>query len=156
MKEKLTAKAVGRAKSGMHGDGLWLRVTSAERAYQRGGKVREMGFGSFPAVSRGARCDEIELDGAGWTIPAGRMKGGQPHRVPLSSPALAVLREMAARRDSSGLVDSSAACRSPSAIGRPRRPPIPTVSCSRRSLMPSPLPSRRPAGAAISMRSTRC
>jgi len=58
MKEKLTAKAVERAKPGLHGDGdgLWLRVASAERRswlfrYQRGGKVREMGFGSFPTVS---------------------------------------------------------------------------------------------------------
>jgi integrase len=53
---------------------------------------------------RGARWDEIRLDDAVWTIPAARMKGGKPHRVPLSKPALAILREMAKLQDGSGLV----------------------------------------------------
>jgi len=44
---------------------------------------------------RGARWDEIDLDHAVWTIPAERIKGGREHRVPLSAPALAVLRKMA-------------------------------------------------------------
>ena len=46
-----------------------------------------------------ARCatwDEIDLDGAVWTIPAERMKAGREHRVPLSDRALEVLREAAA------------------------------------------------------------
>ena len=42
---------------------------------------------------RGASWGEIDLDAAVWTVPAGRMKMGRPHRVPLSSRALAVLRE---------------------------------------------------------------
>ena len=33
----------------------------------------------------GARWDEIDLDAAMWTVPAGRMKAGKEHRVPLSS-----------------------------------------------------------------------
>ena len=41
---------------------------------------------------RGARWSEIDMDGATWTVPAGRMKGGREHRVPLSAAALAVLR----------------------------------------------------------------
>lgn len=40
---------------------------------------------------RGAKWDEIDFDGAVWTIPAERMKMRRPHRVPLSPQALAVL-----------------------------------------------------------------
>ena len=32
----------------------------------------------------GARWEEIDLDSMMWTVPAGRMKGGKEHRVPLS------------------------------------------------------------------------
>lgn len=39
----------------------------------------------------GARWGEIELDAKVWTVPAGRMKAGRDHRVPLSYAALAVL-----------------------------------------------------------------
>jgi integrase len=46
----------------------------------------------------GATWDEIDLDNAVWTIPPERMKAGKPHRVPLSAPALAILREMEATR----------------------------------------------------------
>jgi integrase len=45
--------------------------------------------------ARAARWDEINLDHAVWTIPAQRMKTGREHRVPLSEPAMTVLREMA-------------------------------------------------------------
>ena len=48
--------------------------------------------------AREARWDEIDRDGAVWTIPAGRMKNGREHRVPLSARALEVLddaRELA-------------------------------------------------------------
>jgi integrase len=38
----------------------------------------------------GARWDEIDSDV--WTVPAERMKGGREHRVPLSAPAVAILR----------------------------------------------------------------
>jgi integrase len=53
---------------------------------------------------RGARWDEINFDRTEWIIPAERMKAGQPHRVPLSEPALALLREQAKLKDGSGLV----------------------------------------------------
>ncbi len=42
----------------------------------------------------GARWCEIDLAGAIWTVPGERMKAGREHRVPLSRPALAVLREL--------------------------------------------------------------
>jgi len=37
-----------------------------------------------------------EIDGEIWTIPVERMKAGKEHRVPLSKPALALLKKMAA------------------------------------------------------------
>jgi integrase len=46
----------------------------------------------------GARWSEIDLDGAVWTIPAQRMKAGVDHRVPLSAPAIALLRKLATLR----------------------------------------------------------
>ncbi len=42
---------------------------------------------------RNARWDEIDRDGAVWTVPADRMKNGREHRVPLSDRALEVLDE---------------------------------------------------------------
>jgi integrase len=46
----------------------------------------------------GARWEEIDLDGATWTVPGDRMKAGLEHRIPLSGPALALLRRLAAIR----------------------------------------------------------
>lgn len=43
---------------------------------------------------RGATWGEIDLDSAVWTIPAKRMKAGRLHRVPLSAPALKLLRSI--------------------------------------------------------------
>ena len=42
----------------------------------------------------GTKWDEIDLEARAWTVPATRMKGGREHRVPLSDPAMAILREM--------------------------------------------------------------
>jgi integrase len=41
---------------------------------------------------RGATWNEVDLDAALWTIPADRMKAKREHVVPLSDPALRVLR----------------------------------------------------------------
>ena len=54
--------------------------------------------------ARGAVWDEIDGDAREWRIPAGRMKGGVQHRVPLSGPALAALEQASQLRDDSGLV----------------------------------------------------
>lgn len=43
----------------------------------------------------GARWDEIDLDGQIWTVPADRMKAAKEHRVPLSTPAIALLKKLA-------------------------------------------------------------
>ena len=42
----------------------------------------------------GAQWDEFDLKAGVWTIPAERMKAGNEHRVPLSPPALALLKTM--------------------------------------------------------------
>lgn len=54
-----------------------------------------------PGELRGAAWAEIDLDAALWTIPAARMKrgkdgkeNGHPHLVPLSTQAVAVLRDL--------------------------------------------------------------
>jgi integrase len=50
----------------------------------------------------GAEWSEIDLTAAVWTVPAGRMKAGREHRVPLSDAALAVLLHMAPLRHEDG------------------------------------------------------
>ena len=50
---------------------------------------------------RGATWDEIDLDAREWRIPAGRMKAGAEHRVPLPDAALAVLEQARPLRDDS-------------------------------------------------------
>ena len=42
----------------------------------------------------GASWDEVDLDEAVWHVPAGRMKAGREHSVPLSRRALELLRSM--------------------------------------------------------------
>lgn len=42
----------------------------------------------------GAQWSEFDLDSAVWTIPAGRMKGGREHSVPLTAAALAILKPL--------------------------------------------------------------
>ncbi len=43
---------------------------------------------------RGAIWSEIDIDACSWTIPGTRMKAGKPHFVPLSDPALAILKHV--------------------------------------------------------------
>jgi len=43
---------------------------------------------------RGARWDEIDLDAGLWVIPASRMKMDREHRVPLSTSAIELLRQI--------------------------------------------------------------
>ena len=47
-----------------------------------------------PGEVAGAQWAEFDLDGATWTIPGERMKAGKEHRVPLSPPAVALLRKL--------------------------------------------------------------
>ena len=57
--------------------------------------------------ARGARWAEVDREAATWTIPAGRMKAGREHRVPLSRAALAVLDRAAATREDTLVFPSS-------------------------------------------------
>ena len=54
--------------------------------------------------ARNARWQDIDLQGRTWTIPGDMMKSGREHRVPLSSQAVAVLKEAADLMDGSGFV----------------------------------------------------
>lgn len=47
-----------------------------------------------PGELRQAEWTEIDLDSAEWNIPAARMKMREPHLVPLSRQAVAILREL--------------------------------------------------------------
>jgi integrase len=42
----------------------------------------------------GAKWSEVDLEARQWVIPAERMKAGREHRVPLSEPALVLLRDV--------------------------------------------------------------
>jgi integrase len=44
----------------------------------------------------GAKWDEIDFDNQLWIVPADRMKAGREHRIPLSSRAFDIVREMQA------------------------------------------------------------
>lgn len=57
-----------------------------------------------PGELRHARWDEIDLDGALWTIPAEKTKMRKEHRVPLSRQAVVILREIHALTGPAGYV----------------------------------------------------
>lgn len=63
-----------------------------------GNGARALEFAVFTAARsgevRGAKWMEIDLLNSLWTIPAARMKSGREHRVPLSRPAIRLLREL--------------------------------------------------------------
>jgi integrase len=47
----------------------------------------------------GMRWDEVDLEKRLWTVPAHRMKAGREHRVPLSSRAISILRNLEERTE---------------------------------------------------------
>lgn len=47
-----------------------------------------------PVEAAGTRWDEIDIEERVWTIPGDRMKMGEPHRVPLTDEAIAVLEKI--------------------------------------------------------------
>lgn len=68
----------------------------AELRRQEGIAARALEFTILTAARTGevigARWGEFDLDDGIWTVPASRMKASHEHRVPLSKPALALLR----------------------------------------------------------------
>jgi integrase len=65
---------------------------------QKGITPRALEFAILTAARTGevlgAKWSEIDTAAAMWTIPAGRMKGGREHRIPLCDRALAIIEEM--------------------------------------------------------------
>lgn len=72
-----------RAQEGISADALEFTILTAARTSE----------------TIGATWPEIDLAGRLWVIPAGRMKAERDHRVPLTGPALAILKRMAERRE---------------------------------------------------------
>ena len=72
---------------------LWPRLVAA-----KGMGALALRFAILTAARsgevRGATWGEIDLDATIWTIPATRMKASREHRVPLSEPALLILRTL--------------------------------------------------------------
>lgn len=79
----------------------------AELRQQEGLGARALEFTILTAARsgevRGATLDEINLDKGVWTIPAGRMKAGKEHQIPLSQDAIALIRSVS-RIDGSNLL----------------------------------------------------
>jgi integrase len=78
----------------------------------RGAVAKALAFTVLTAARSGEvlgmEFSEIDFDAAVWTVPGERMKMGKEHRVPLSDPALAILREqMKARGKKQSLVFES-------------------------------------------------
>jgi integrase len=74
----------------------------AELRAQEGVASRALEFTALTAARTGdtigAVWDEFNVSDRVWTVPAERMKAGREHRVPLSTRALAILREAEATR----------------------------------------------------------
>ena len=90
-----------RVAAGEHQPSLaWQQVPAfmAELRKQSGVGARALELAILTAARtgevRGARWSEFDLEAAVWVVPAERMKARKLHRVPLSDPALAVLRSM--------------------------------------------------------------
>ena len=64
---------------------------------------------------------EIDLVKAIWTIPAERMKAGEPHSVPLSSGAINILEEANGLRADNGLIFPSSIDNKPMSDGTMRK-----------------------------------
>src|SRR5262249_6358300 len=73
-------------------------LTALREREQASVSARALEFSILTAARSGevlnARWDEVDLECAVWIIPAARMKAGKEHRVPLASPALAMLNAL--------------------------------------------------------------
>lgn len=78
----------------------WRELPSVFQRIDRaeGAGARALLFATLTAARsgevRGATWSEIDLELRTWTVPAGRMKAGREHRVPLSDAAVALLKDM--------------------------------------------------------------
>jgi integrase len=60
----------------------------------RSGEIRGAAWNTKVELDSGVSVVEIDLESSVWTIPGTRMKGGKPHRVPLSPQAVALLKAL--------------------------------------------------------------
>jgi len=88
------AKGVGellRAIDGYEGQGLTkLALQFASHVFVRPGELRH------------AEWEEFDLDAGVWNIPAGKMKMGKAHHVPLSKQTVAILKQLYAATGPTG------------------------------------------------------
>jgi integrase len=83
----------------MHWQDLPAFLTNMEETLKAGETVRLATeflilTASRSGEVRGARWSEFDLEDKTWSIPAERMKAGEPHRIPLSDRAVGILRRM--------------------------------------------------------------
>jgi integrase len=78
-----------RAETGLAADALRLLILTATRTSE----------------VIGARWPEFDLDAVTWTIPAERIKAGREHRIPLTAPAVKLLRSLARLRGDDAKTD---------------------------------------------------
>ena len=83
-------------RAAAHGDVAGILRAVRESGAWAGTKLA-LAFVALTASRAGEVCGmtwrEFDADAATWNIPGERMKGGKPHRVPLSRQALAILDE---------------------------------------------------------------
>ena len=70
-----------------------MACAPASQAWPNGAAIPHPDGGRSGEV-RGATWEEIDLDRAQWDLPANRMKAGEAHSVPLSPPAIEILRRI--------------------------------------------------------------
>lgn len=98
--EHALAKPTKIKKVEHHAAIAWQEIGAfmAELRKREGIAARALEFAILTAARsgevRGATWDEIDMDGKLWTIAALRMKGHKRHRVPLSAPAIGLLKSI--------------------------------------------------------------
>lgn len=98
--DKLLAKPSKAAKAGHHAAVVYQRVGEfiTDLRQRDGMSARALEFTILTAARsgevRGATWAEFDLKSGIWTVPAGRMKAGKEHRIPLSARALALLASL--------------------------------------------------------------
>lgn len=79
----------------------------AKLGTQPGDAARALRFAILTAARTGevigATWDEIDFEKRVWTVPKTRMKAKREHRVPLSAPTIAILKEQHALREAEGI-----------------------------------------------------
>ena len=100
----MVAGALPKMKSSQshHAAMPWKDVPAAMKAIESSGlceiETRAFRFmvlnANRPKEAREARWEEMDMEARMWRIPAGRMKTGVEHRVPLSDAAMAILGAM--------------------------------------------------------------